>query len=211
MTVKIKQLVYLRKAVEVGNITQAARALNVAQTALGMQIRNLEDELGVTLLDRHSRGVTPTPAGEVLLRYADEILSLLDEAHSAVRRFGGSSAGQVVDFGLTPSLMRMVGDDILVDLAHRLPGITLRMVEDFSFVLIRQLEQGELTCALTFSTDIDPKFAHYPLLQEDLFYLSAPSLTPPATTTIDFRDILGGDLALTGRHDAVSRLVVNIA
>ncbi len=211
MSITVKQLAYLRKAVEVGNITQAAKSLNVAQTALGMQIRNLEEDLDVVLLERHSRGVVPTPAGEVLLRYADEVLGLIDDAREAMRRFGGADRGQVVNLGLTPSLMRTVGDDILVDLVHRVPDITLRLVEDFSFLLIRQLQHDELTCALTFSGDIDRKWRSYPLLEEDLFYITAPSLTPPGAETIAFRDILASDLALTGRQDVISQLVGNIA
>jgi LysR family transcriptional regulator, nitrogen assimilation regulatory protein len=59
----LKQLIYLKKAIELGNISRAAQDLNVAQTALGIQIRNLEEELGVILLERHSRGVAASAAG----------------------------------------------------------------------------------------------------------------------------------------------------
>ena len=163
----------------------------------------------MVLLDRHSRGVEPTPAGAVLNRYAADIMGMLAEARDAMRPFKGAAQEQVA-FGITPSIMRLVGDDILVDLARMLPGVRLRVVEEFSFVLMRLLEQGELGCVLTFATEIDPRFARRPLLEEELYYLTAPALTPDGPT-VTFREVLEGELALTGRQDAVSRLVEEIA
>jgi len=208
-TIKLKQLTYLRKAIEAGNITQAAAELNVAQTALGIQIRNLEEELGVKLLERHSRGVVPTPAGEELARHAREIAGRLEEARQAMRKYRGGDAVRVT-LGITPSIVRLVGDDILMDLAATIPNVTLRLVEEFSFVLMRQLERGELTCALTYAPEIGEGLIHRALLEEDLFYLTAPELTPK-DSEIAFREVLAADLALTGRQDAVFRIVEGMA
>ena len=179
--------------------------MNVAQTALGIQIRNLEEELGVELLDRHSRGVTPTPAGAELDAYAVQVLGLLSEARQSMRKFSGLAATDLT-LGLTPSSMRLVGDDILVDLARMIPNVTLHLVEEFSFILMRLLEKGEISCALTFSSDHDPRLAQWRLMEEDLFYLTSPDQAPPGDT-IAFRDVLKADLALTGRLDAVVRLI----
>ena len=62
----LRQLRYFVSVVEAGNMTRAAEQLHVAQTALGMQIRQIEEDLGVALLVRHSRGVEPTKAGSLL-------------------------------------------------------------------------------------------------------------------------------------------------
>jgi LysR family nitrogen assimilation transcriptional regulator len=209
LAINLKQLTYLRKAVEVGNMTRAAQELNVAQTALGTQIRNLEEELGVTLLERHSRGVTATPACRVLVGYTDDLTGLLAEAREAMRKFS-SQPMPSVNLGVTPSIMRLVGDDILVDLSKLLPHVNLHIVEEFSFILTRLLEQGELTCALTYAAGTDASWLRVPLLEEDLFYLTAPHLTPD-TDTITFDEVLTNDLALTGRDDVVFRLVEALA
>src|SRR6185369_236810 len=76
----LRQLRYFTRIVEAGNITRAAEQLYVAQPALGMQIRQLEESLGVELLERHSRGVSPTRAGQALYERACEILRLVHEA-----------------------------------------------------------------------------------------------------------------------------------
>jgi LysR family nitrogen assimilation transcriptional regulator len=192
-----------------GNMTRAAQELNVAQTALGTQIRNLEDELGVALLDRHSRGVRATPAGQTLVGYTDEITGLLAEARESMRQYS-STPKRTVALGVTPSIMRLVGDDILVELSKSLPQIGLQMVEEFSFILIRLLKQGALDCALTYVADIDPSWLCVNLLEEDLCYLTAPHLTLDSDT-ITFDEVLLSDLALTGRDDVVYRLVDGLA
>lgn len=203
--IKLKQLIYLKKVIEVGNITRAAEQLYVAQTALGIQIRNLEDELGVRLLDRHSRGVTPTPSGILLVEHTEEILARVEEAQSAVMASAGKTE-RSISLGLTPSIIRLVGDDIIMELANSTPDVTLSIVEDFSFILMRQLGQGELDCALTYAPDIDPSIESMALLEEDLFYLTAPH-PEHDDSPIPFREVLQAELALTGRNDAVFQIV----
>ncbi len=188
---------------ETGNLTRAASELNVAQTALGLQIRNLEEELGTPLLERHSRGVRPTAAGAVLLRYAADILARVDEAGRAVRAHAGGDT-RALRLGLTPSLVRMVGEAILTDLSAMLEGVTLQVSEDFSFNLMRRMEQGEIDCALTFAEDTNPRYLRRALLEEDLFLLTAAG--PEAGQgPIPFRDAMQRDLALTAKQDVITR------
>jgi LysR family transcriptional regulator, nitrogen assimilation regulatory protein len=163
----------------------------------------------VSLLERHSRGVAATPGGELLNKYAEEILALADEARQAVRKLASNQTTSL-KLGITPSIMRLVGDDILIELSRTIPNITLRLVEEFSFVLMRLLEQGELSCALTFAPDQDPRFLRRALLEEDLYYLTAPGLTPQ-NPTITFREVLDSELALTGHQDVVCRTVSAMA
>lgn len=183
--------------------------MNVAQTALGMQIRNLEDELGVALLDRHSRGVTSTEAGDLLYDHAKDILGRVDMASQAVRRLSGDEL-LTLALGVTPSIMRLVGDGILADLERNTPGVRLGLVEEFSFLQMRLLAQGELSCSLTYENVTDSTMVKRALLEEDLMFLSAPDDTPEGDT-ITFREVLGSQLALTSREDVVFKLVEQIA
>ena len=76
---QFRQLRYFVKIVEAGSFSRAATLIHVAQPALSQQIHELEDRLGVTLLRRSARGVSPTAAGEVLFREAISILHQLDQ------------------------------------------------------------------------------------------------------------------------------------
>nr|WP_255348003.1 LysR family transcriptional regulator [Puniceibacterium sp. IMCC21224] len=194
---------YFRKALETGNMSGAAKELHVAQTALGIQIRNLEEELGVALLERHSRGVRATPSGELLRLHAEEILAKVDEAKRAVRTMA-AGRNSTVRLGVTPSIVRLVGDEIVTQLGDMLPGTNLHLIEDFSFVLMRQLQQGELNCALTFALDIDSRFSRRALLEEDLFFFAAKT-EGGEEGPITFREVISHELALTGTQDVVTR------
>src|SRR5262249_1965880 len=103
-SINLRQLKYYAKVAEVGNITRAAEQLSVAQPALGLQIRQLEQELGVELLTRHSRGVVPTEAGSLLLERARGILAMVEETKRDVRALGGARS-ETLTLGLTPSIM----------------------------------------------------------------------------------------------------------
>lgn len=74
----LRQLRYLRCVVECRSFTRAADVLAIAQPALSLHVKNLELELGVQLLVRHSRGVSPTSACETLVERAIEILDELE-------------------------------------------------------------------------------------------------------------------------------------
>ena len=83
----LRQLRYFVAVADAGQLTQAARALDVAQPTLSQAIARLEAELGIRLLDRANRGVSPTPAGKVFLQHARGVVAAADEAERAARAF----------------------------------------------------------------------------------------------------------------------------
>ena len=94
----IRQLRYFSEIVEAKSFTRAANRVRIAQPALGLQIRKLEDELGAELLRRHSRGVEATEAGTVLLRHANAILKQVEQARQEVMDLSGPPRGEIVRF-----------------------------------------------------------------------------------------------------------------
>ena len=82
---EIRQLRYFARTFEMGNITRAAAALSIVQPALSQQLVRLENDLGVRLLVRSSKGIVPTEAGRVFYQYVRAVLRQLDHARSAVQ------------------------------------------------------------------------------------------------------------------------------
>lgn len=197
------------KAVELGSITKAATQLNVAQPALGLQIRNLELDLGVSLLERHSRGVYPTPPGRLLYDRAVGLLRILDETREDIRNCVGN-ARENIRFGITPSLMTLVGPNLLVEARETVPGIFLSVTEELSYILTSMMQAEELDATFTFQLLDHPGLTCETLLEEDLLLVSS-SDGDPSSDAILFEEIVRRDLVLPGERDTVRRLVEGAA
>lgn len=201
---KLRQLRYFIRVVETGNITRAAEQLNLAQTALGIQIRNLEETLNVELLERHSRGVTPTRAGQLLYERTLDILRRIDETQRDIAALSDERVS--VRLGATPSILKLIGSDLLVSATEALPKVALHVVEELSFVLVDGLNRGDLDYVLAYDIGEAPGLIRRPLIEEDLLHISAPS-DQPVSDEITFREAVSHDLALASTRDVISQLV----
>lgn len=166
--INLRQLRYFVGIAEVGNITKAAEQLNVAQPALGLQIRQLEQNLQTELLLRHSRGVVLTQAGELLLERARRILKDVEDAVRDVKALAGNDQ-EMLTMGLTPSIMLQLGPDLLIDAKNGMPSVSLSLVEELSHGLIAAMERGELNAAFAYGIDQPrPGIERTALFEEEL-------------------------------------------
>ncbi|WP_332685501.1 LysR family transcriptional regulator [Bosea sp. (in: a-proteobacteria)] len=205
----LRQLRYFVKIAEVGNITRAAEQLNVAQPALGLQIRQLEQDLKTELLLRHSRGVVLTAAGKLLLERATRILQDVEEARRDICALSGSEQETLV-LGLTPSIMLQIGPDLLVDAKNDIPTVSLSLVEELSHVLVQALERGEVNIAFAYGVEDRPGIERKPILEEELLFVTAPG-PEPVPETITLAEALEHDLVQAGERDMVQRLLKQAA
>lgn len=158
----------------IGNMSRAAAELNMVQSNVTARIRQLEERLGVELFDRHSRGVTPTPAGRRLLPYARGMLALLNDARRAVTDDGApkgplsiGSLETTAAMHLSPMLSTYVAAWPEVDLALR-TGTTCELIDG---VLERRLD-GAFVCGPVNHPDLDERT----IFHEELVVLTAPGV-----------------------------------
>jgi LysR family nitrogen assimilation transcriptional regulator len=204
----LRQLKYFVGVIEAGNMTRAAEQLHVAQTALGMQIRQLEEDLGVALLVRHSRGVEPTKAGNLLHARALAILKDVEEARGAVRACEREDS-EAIRLGITPALMLVCGTEIAMTVREQLPHVFLSIVEAMSHVLIDTLARNEVDFILCYDVPDLPQFSRTALLQDDLVLV-----TPPRADNgkpIAFVDALEESIAMPEEGDSVRTVIARTA
>jgi LysR family nitrogen assimilation transcriptional regulator len=212
LDMNLRQLRYFTRIVEAGNITRAAEQLYVAQPALGMQIRQLEDSLGVELLSRHSRGVTPTRAGQALYERACEILSLVQEAEQQVASAGRFDSETVV-LGLTNGFANIVGRDFVLRARSDFPQVRFELVEERSAVLVEALERHEIDLALAYEVHERPGLLRVPLVEEEMLLVTRASrgkgrlLQQP----IEFSEVARRELVMPGKRDGVTQQVLETA
>jgi LysR family transcriptional regulator, transcription activator of glutamate synthase operon len=149
---ELRQLRYLVALAEERNFTRAAAREHIAQPALSQQIRRLEQELGLPLVERTTRRVTVTAAGQSLLARATRVLAEVDAAKAELERIRGVQTGHV-----TVGTMHTMGPvDVSLALAifhQRHPGVELTVREQSSEELAEMLRVDELDLAFLSVTE----------------------------------------------------------
>jgi LysR family transcriptional regulator, nitrogen assimilation regulatory protein len=173
-SLNIRQMQYFEAVVRYKSLSQAAVKLYVAQPALGAQIRKLEEELGVQLLIRSSRGAEPTECGLILLEKIKGILSEIESTKKLLADHSGPVRGRI-SIGMTPSIGSVLAVPLLQRCRAQLPNVAINLVEDSGTVLIEWLQSDRLDIALAFSVPATLGLQSKVLL-EDTAYLIQPTI-----------------------------------
>lgn len=181
----------------------------VAQPAVGLQIRQLEEELGVPLFIRHARGVSPTAAGRQLYQRALQILDLVTLAVSEVKTTASNERAPFV-VGLTNGIMSLLGHQVLFDAETELPHLHVSLVEEMSSVLIDAIDRGEIDAALAYDAPESPNYRRIPLLEEEVVYVRAGT-EDREPGPISFTSILDLALVLPNERDVIRSRLQTIA
>jgi DNA-binding transcriptional LysR family regulator len=128
------------------NLTRAAEKVFTSVPAVSAQIKALEEELGVQLFERSSRGMTLTPAGEKLAEEARRTLDAAQRLRHAAAQIRGDIQG-VQRMGTVSDPISLRLGEVLVRLAERHPGIGLQLMQRLSLQSVQALRQGEVDCA----------------------------------------------------------------
>jgi DNA-binding transcriptional LysR family regulator len=166
---ELRQVRYFVVVARERHFTRAAAVLGIAQPALSQQIRALERELRVALLERTSRRVRLTAAGEVFLPRAEQLLADADQAQREMQEFAGLLRGRVA-VGVIPSIDEQWLADLLSRFYRAYPGIELQLREDTTDEQIDAVAGRQLDLALIHFTEgaERPGLTSEPLFTEEI-------------------------------------------
>ncbi len=136
-----------------GGVTRAATALNLTQSAVSMQLKRLEELLGLDLLNRSNRKIALTPSGEQLLTYARRLVELNDEV---VGRLTDQVWEGEVTFGVPHDIIYPVIPRVLKQFNAAFPRVRVHLNSSYSTALIEAYGQGEVDLILTTETLVGP-------------------------------------------------------
>ncbi|KAA0690192.1 LysR family transcriptional regulator [Neorhizobium sp. P12A] len=154
------------------NITRCAAELHLSQSAVSDQVQALEADLGAKLFLRSRGGLELTPAGEVLITYAEEILSLSQEARAAVASVAGS-AGRGLTIGALETIARSKLPEWLTFFRGRHSDVAIRLKVAGSGDLIQQLDTGGIDVAFCFDQGrVDSRLATRLVVKEPLVLIT---------------------------------------
>jgi DNA-binding transcriptional LysR family regulator len=144
---ELRQLEYFVAVVEEASFTRASMRVLVAQSGVSAQVRRLERELGVELLDRGGRTVTPTEAGLAVLPYARAALGAVTGVRAVVDELNGLVRGHV-RVGMVTAGPSVTLSDLLASFNARHPGVEITLTEDASDALLAAVRDGTLDLAV---------------------------------------------------------------
>lgn len=184
-----RHLRYFLEVAKTLHMTRAAEHLHIAQPALTQNMQQLEQELGVLLLERKGRRLSLTEAGKVFAEEAENSLRVFHGAQMAARRAERGELGEIV-IGFQSTAGLTVLPQLLRQLAERYPGLRVSLREMGSMAQRSALRQGEIDAAIMYALP-DPEFSHYMLVPESLVFC-LPESHPLATReSIALKDVLG--------------------
>ncbi|MCW2239907.1 LysR family transcriptional regulator [Azospirillum canadense] len=205
-----RQLGNFLHVAELQSLSRAASVLRVAQPALSRQIKSLEEELGVQLLQRHGWGVTPTPAGRVLMEHARRVLKEVGAARDAVQAYQMEPSGTVT-FGTPTSLGSVMLPGLAARFRRQAPKVRLHLVEGFSASIHEWVLSGRLDLAVLYETKTMGSLATTPLLEESMVLLGPAGRFGPGSEVglaeLDLAEVAGLGLILPARPHRLRLLV----
>lgn len=192
MAFTLKQLRYFMAVAEVGTVSGAAQALAISQSAVTEAIRELEVDLGVSLFDRHPRGLDITQKGHQFLRHATGILAGVSDARQALSQEGETLSG-TLHVGVTSLVAGYVLSDILARFRRANPKIEVTAVEDSGDYLEHLLIGGELDVAVMVTSNMRDRMAlHTEIIDTSPYQLWLPNghelATRPSVSIEDLAD-----------------------
>lgn len=166
----ISDLHIFRSVVEAGGITRAAERLHRVPSNVTTRIRQLEEDLGVALFLRGGKRMVISPAGQVLLGYAENILALVQEAREAL---ADPEPRGLFHFGAMESTAAIRLPKLLAEYHRRFPQVKLELSTGPTAQLLTRVLAGELSAAFVADNSPDDRLVSIEAFSEELVIVAA--------------------------------------
>ena len=199
-----EQLICFAAVVQEGTISGGARRLNLSQPPVSLQIKNLEKECGVKLLERGARQIRLTEAGKVLYDYAQKILELQQAAQSDMRSFQAGNKGSL-RLGIISS---GTGEKFLKGLTHftlEHPDVPFQVYEANTYGLLEALDKEKIELALIRTPFPAAGLERTVLTQEAFAAAGAATMLYGLPDTLTLKELAGRPLLVYRRWEAILR------
>lgn len=205
----IVQLQYLLAVANHGNFSVAAEHCFVTQPSLSMQIKTLEDDLGVVLLDRSRKPVVPTEAGRMVVGMAQTVLDDVESIRRAVEQMRGELSG-TLRLGVIPTIAPYLVHKFLPDFVARYPHVEVQIREMRTGEIVDALDRDFIDVAIVAGGTCGDSF-HEVDLFSDHFYAYVSTRNPLfAKSNIRLEDIDPREMVLLSTGNCMRDQVVEL-
>lgn len=150
--IRLRNLRFLLSLAQTRNLSHSAVLLHTTQPGLSKWLKELEEDIGLTLFERHARGLQPTAHGEVLIAHARRIQAQLDRAATDMASLRDGATGRIA-LGASGAAATEAAPRAILALADKVPGVRIDLVEGTMDRLLTLLSKGDLDIVLGRSYD----------------------------------------------------------
>lgn len=193
-------------AARLGNFTRAAAELHISQSAFTVQIRQLEEALGVTLFDRSKRRIHLTSAGKDVQAPLERLLVDAEAVLSRTREIAGLRRGTIT-VAVLPSVAASFLPAILRDFTRRHPGISVQLRDIVAERILAAVCSEEVDFGIGSTVRVHRELRNTPLFVDKLCAFVPKSHTLARQPSVTLRDLAAFSLILTGRESSVREIV----
>jgi len=206
---ELRHLRYFLSIMKLGSFTKAAEELSVTQPTLSHQIRQLEEELGCELLDRTSRNVRLTNAGEIFSNFARRSVKEVENGKAAIQEFRGLRVGSLA-MGVVSAFINNIMPSVISRFQSEYPGINLKVLELPTGELGRQVSAGDLAFGFAYGPSSTDQVIWEELFKERLCLIVSKRHEFSKYKSVSFEEISKTPLALLTR-EYLSRKMIDTA
>jgi LysR family hydrogen peroxide-inducible transcriptional activator len=191
----LRALQYFVKLADLRHFSKAADACFVSQPTLSTQIKKLEEELGVQLVERAPKMIMLTPVGEEIADRARLVLNDIEQIRAVARRSSNPADG-VLRLGLFPTLAPYFLPHVVPSVRERFPKLRLQLAEEKTEEILRMLRQGQLDAGIL-ALPVGGEGLEVEILFEEPFVLALPGSHPLVDRkAVSMSDLAGAELLL---------------
>lgn len=196
---ELRQLKMFVHAAKTLSFSEAARKSCVTQSTLSLNIKQLEDELDITLFDRNNHGVFLTEAGQEMLEYAKKTIRAAEECQQHVSDIKQAKSG-TLSIGVTNTFIPMV-TQVLSEFSKLYPGIYINLKQSTAGELMKMLHSHDIDMALSYSFTDDPETVEsVPLYTDHLAVIVRSNHTLAKNDTVKLNDLTKYNFALPAKN-----------
>ncbi|MFA6670831.1 MAG: LysR family transcriptional regulator [Bacillota bacterium] len=206
----IRNIETFMRVAERESFTEAAKQLNYVQSTVTMQIQQLERELGYPLFDRIGRKISITPSGKIFMRYADEIIHIMQKA-SSINKDPKELHG-TLRIGTIESLLFNIIIDILPEYREKYPNIKVELMSGGSIEQLDLLRKGRVDIVfITSGVDSNADFQCCYQRKENLIFVANPQHELAKMDKVSLEDIFQSRMVVTERSGTSYDKLRNLA
>jgi len=202
-----KQIEAFIKVAKYKSFSKAANISSLSQPAISSHIAKLEKDLGLQLLDRTSKEVTITPAGESFLKYAIDIISTKERALRNISSFNDKVEGKLYIAATTTPCNTLV-PQLLRDFHFVYPGVNFNVAELDSGEIIENVIKFDAEIGIVSEIVNDEKIDCYKLVEDELVVISPTSFNFPEEVSL--KNLMKNDFIMRERNSATRKTFEDI-